>query len=193
MSKPVRPRHYLRLGTACHTPPRPSRQTGKTRVLTRGSRSNDGNGWKTEQNRPLTRRQSSGAEARWWAGQWLPACQPFRAAWQMAIRPFTPFPPPPPKFRTAGFPQYGFKQAVSRDLHGPSHLYATTVEVLTTRVYSVVGLLVQAAREASDTTHPSSGPWLRQRLFCPPASSLTMATSEPLTLRCGLWFMPAAF
>ena len=102
------------------------------------------------------------------------------------------FPPPPPKFRTAGFPQYGFKQAVSRDLHGPSHLYATTVEVLTTRVYSVVGLLVQAAREASDTTHPSSGPWLRQRLFCPPASSLTMATSELLAATVGLWIMPTA-
>jgi hypothetical protein len=55
------------------------------------------------------------------------------------------------------------------------------------------GTFVQAAHAASDTTHPSSGPWLRQRLFCPPASSLTMATSEPLTLRRGLWFMPAAF
>jgi hypothetical protein len=54
---------------------------------------------------------SSRVEARRRAGQWLPAFQPFRASWQMAIRPFTPFPPPPLKFRTAGFPQYGFKRA----------------------------------------------------------------------------------
>jgi hypothetical protein len=67
---------------------------------------------------------SSGVEAPWWAGQWPPVCLPFRASSQMAIRPFTPSPPPPLKFRTAGFPQYGFKRAVSGDLHGPCHLYA---------------------------------------------------------------------
>ena len=43
-----------------------------------------------------------------------------------------------------------------------------------------------AALTGSDTTHPSSGPWLRQRLFCPPASSLTMATSELLPATPGL-------
>lgn len=36
---------------------------------------------------------------------------PFRASWQTVIRPCTSFPPPPLKFRTVGFPQYGFKQA----------------------------------------------------------------------------------
>jgi hypothetical protein len=39
------------------------------------------------------------------------------------------FPPPPLKFRTAGFPQYGFKRAVSSDLRGSHHLYAATVEI----------------------------------------------------------------
>ncbi len=58
----------------------------------------------------------------------------------MAIRPFTPFPPPPLKFRTAGFPQYGFKRAVSSDLHGSHHLYAATVEISPVSVCSVVGL-----------------------------------------------------
>ena len=37
---------------------------------------------------------------------------PFRVSWQKVIRPSTSFPPPPLKFRTVGFPQYGFKQAV---------------------------------------------------------------------------------
>jgi len=39
-------------------------------------------------------------------------------------------------------------------------------------------------------TRSSSGPWLRLRLFCPVASSLTMATSESLTPRHGLLFIP---
>jgi hypothetical protein len=47
-----------------------------------------------------------------------------------------------------------------------------------------------AALTVSDTTHPSSGPWLRQRLFCPPASSLTMATSELLRTPSGLCAYP---
>jgi len=44
------------------------------------------------------------------------------------------FPPPPLKFRTAGFPQYGFKRAVSSDLRGSRHLYAATVEISSVRV-----------------------------------------------------------
>src|SRR5437867_5486919 len=39
----------------------------------------------------------------------------FRAAGQMATRPCNTFPPPPLKFRTAGFPQYGFKLARSEE------------------------------------------------------------------------------
>jgi len=55
---------------------------------------------------------SSRAEARRWLGQQLPMFRPFRVAWQKAIRPSISFPLPPLKFRTVGFPQYGFKQAV---------------------------------------------------------------------------------
>ena len=39
-------------------------------------------------------------------------CPPFRASGQMAARPSITFPLPPLKFRTAGFPQYGFKSAI---------------------------------------------------------------------------------
>jgi hypothetical protein len=37
--------------------------------------------------------------------------QPFRTSWQTVTRPSTSFPLPPLKFRTASFPQYGFKPA----------------------------------------------------------------------------------
>ena len=53
---------------------------------------------------------------------------PFRASWQTVIRPSTSFPPPPLRFRTAGFPQYGSKRAVSSDLRCTGNLYAATVE-----------------------------------------------------------------
>jgi hypothetical protein len=39
----------------------------------------------------------------------------------MVIRPCLTFPPPPLKFRTAGFPQYGFKRSLGDDLHRRFH------------------------------------------------------------------------
>ena len=42
----------------------------------------------------------------------------------MAIRPCIPFPSPPLKFRTAGFPQYGFKPVVGGNLRPRAGLYA---------------------------------------------------------------------
>ena len=78
---------------------------------------------------------------------------PFERRGKMAIRPFTPFPPPPLKFRTAGFPQYGFKRAVSSDLHGSRHLYAATVEISPMRGHSVVGL--SSKRHAPSMTRHS--------------------------------------
>jgi len=105
----------------------------------------------------------------------------------MAIRPFTPFPPPPLKFRTAGFPQYGFKQALSSDLRGSHHLYAVNVAISPVRVFfSVVGL-------ASGGTHrfkhdsPAQWPLAPQRFYCPLTSSLTMTTSEFLPVTTGFW------
>jgi hypothetical protein len=46
----------------------------------------------------------------------------------------------PLRFRTAGFPQYGSKRAVSRDLRCPRNLYAVTVEISSAGVCSVIGL-----------------------------------------------------
>ena len=43
------------------------------------------------------------------------------------------------------------------------------------------GTCVQPAPRTSDRSHESSGPWLPSRLYCPAGSSLTMATSAPLT------------
>jgi hypothetical protein len=70
-------------------------------------------------------------------------------------------------------------------------------DAFTVEVSSVPGLFRNrafrpAAFTASDTTHRPSGPWLRQRLFCPPASSLTMATSEVLLLRPSFGIIPRA-
>ena len=39
----------------------------------------------------------------------------------------------------------------------------------------------QTAPKTSDLNHGSSGPWLPDRLYCPASSSLTMATSAPLS------------
>jgi len=43
------------------------------------------------------------------------------------------------------------------------------------------GTCVQAAPRTSDQNRESSGPWLPSRLCCPARSSLTMATSAPLS------------
>jgi hypothetical protein len=40
-------------------------------------------------------------------------CPLFRAAWQITTKPYATFPAPPLKFRTAGFPQYGYKAGLS--------------------------------------------------------------------------------
>jgi hypothetical protein len=42
-------------------------------------------------------------------------------------------------------------------------------------------------RRTPRQNHSSSGPWLRSRFYCPAASSLTMATSEPLQSLDGLF------
>lgn len=103
------------------------------------------------------------------------------------------FPLPPLKFRTVGFPQYGFKRAVSRTLRPRSGALTRPQWSSRPSAFSFRSrACAQAAHTASDTTHPPSGPWLRQRFFCPPASSLTMATSELLPATAGFGFMPTA-
>ena len=85
------------------------------------------------------------------------------------------FPRPSLKFRTAGFPQYGFKREVRRDLRrGRPDLYATPV-----CSWETCGPCGQEIGSPSHTLS-SRGPWLASRLCCPARSSLTMASSEPL-------------
>jgi hypothetical protein len=76
-------------------------------------------------------------------------------------------------------------RALSRTLIGRHCRY------LRSRLLSRSGTCVQAAPKTSDHDHESSGPWLHQRLFCPPASSLTMATSELLIATPGLFAYPS--
>ena len=103
------------------------------------------------------------------------------------------FPLPPLRFRTVGFPQYGSKLASCSDLlHGAlTHAYRPPLPDLRSRLLSRRGACVQSAPKTSDHDHESSGPWLLQRLFCPPASSLTMATSELLIATPGLFAYPS--
>ena len=115
----------------------------------------------------------------------FPSCQPFRAAWQNGHQTVHSVDSAPAKIPYGGFSpvrlQTGCQPRPSllaqlirghrRDLPGE--------RLIRSRVSP-------AALTVSDTTHPSSGPWLRQRLFCPPASSLTMATSELLRVPPGL-------
>ena len=61
---------------------------------------------------------------------------------------------------------------------------------LVSRSFVRSGSCDQAAPRTSDHDRGSSGPWLPVRLFSPNRSLLTMATSETLTLRIGLWIIP---
>src|SRR5215813_8216584 len=53
------------------------------------------------------------------------------------------FPPPPLKFRTAGFPQYGFKLNFNRDLHPTCRLSARPAFTSTSRIYTRLKSLSQ--------------------------------------------------
>ena len=102
---------------------------------------------------------------------------------------------PPLKFRTAGFPQYGFKLVFSGDLRRKSHsLNALPVYAVTHRVLYAVKVsgipqsfsfrsmtCVQSELCGLSLTAQSRGPWLGSGLCCPTASMLTMASSESLT------------
>ena len=92
------------------------------------------------------------------------------------------FPRPPLKFRTAGFPQYGFKRKLRGDLRRtcPFGLYATRVRECWGTVTGPHGASITARDPRRAQSIPSRGPWLASRLCCPAGSQLTMASSEPL-------------
>ncbi len=99
------------------------------------------------------------------------------------------FPSPPLKFRTAGFPQYGFKQ---ERLWRPSVSRASLslLPAFRRRAWPYTPTLsgdrqfcgpLRASRRTPSPRHfLSRGPWLGSGLCCPAASRLTMASSESL-------------
>src|SRR5438876_7320096 len=63
----------------------------------------------------------------------------------------------------------------------PRLLIGRHCRYLVSRRFVRSGSCDQAAPRTSDHDRESSGPWLPDRLFCPAGSSLTMATSAPLS------------
>ena len=113
----------------------------------------------------------------------------------MVIRPFISFPLLPLKFRTVGFPQYGFKRDVetpSSALHPQRLIGVSSPRQAFTRSYCPVVWAYRPirTRRMPTRTLSSSGPWLVQRLFCPPVSLLTMTASELLAAPPVLVVMP---
>ena len=98
-----------------------------------------------------------------------------------ALRPSV-FSPPSLKFRTAGFPQYGFKRKLHGDLRRMSRfgLYAAKVRGGWGTVTGPQGAGITARGPRQAQAIPSRGPWLASRLCCPARSRLTMTSSEPL-------------
>ena len=102
------------------------------------------------------------------------------------------FPPPPLKFRTAGFPSVRLQTCLmprppSKALCHP--LIGRHCLCSCPRLYFRIGTCVQAEPRNTNPDHRSSGPWLPDRLYCPAGSSLTMATSAPLSATGGLCIM----
>jgi len=93
------------------------------------------------------------------------------------------FPLPSLKFRTAGFPQYGFKSALGRNLRRAAHA-APLICGQKSRFRAPVALAGKPSRGTvsgvAGGTVRSRGPWLACGLCCPAGSMLTMASSEAL-------------
>ena len=102
------------------------------------------------------------------------------------------FPPPPLKFRTAGFPQYGFKPEFGGNLRRSTlGLYAASSPASPPALWPFRASWTKPVREPIPRAIRSRGPWLASRLYCPARSSLTMASSEPLGLSCRLMYSRA--
>ena len=80
------------------------------------------------------------------------------------------FPPRSLKFRTAGFPKYGFKRKLHGDLRRTSRfgLYAAKVRESWGTVTGPQGASITARGPRQTRTIPSRGPWLPSGLCCPP-------------------------
>jgi hypothetical protein len=120
----LRPACWLeRLASPCRQLAPPTRPPVYGRACPSRGLPQPGSAMTTRPNHPLPRQdlhlqacqRPKAAQERRRAGldQWLPLYLPFRASWQMAIRSCPRFLHPLGSFRTAGFPQYGWKPAWS--------------------------------------------------------------------------------
>ena len=102
------------------------------------------------------------------------------------LRMMPTFPLPPLKFRTAGFPRYGFKAGIS-DAAFPASWFAIALRALRFHRDSLLCVRDDALMNTSvraDSAALPQGPSLRSGLFCPDPSSLTgpirpCGSSEP--------------
>jgi len=98
------------------------------------------------------------------------------------------FPPPPLKFRTSGFPQYGFKRECARRLSPGQRILWSEAPAVAVYTPRPLGPLPPVAPKGMGGTgrgpfsraFSSRGPWLASGFCCPARSSLTMASSETL-------------
>ena len=74
------------------------------------------------------------------------------SAWESALR-VSVFSPPPLKFRTVGFPQYGFKREFDRDLRPPGVARAVTPRQLIRGLSSYLRRELQAVAGLSPKRH----------------------------------------
>jgi hypothetical protein len=145
---------------------------------------------------------SSREQARQRVGELLPMCPLFRAAWQMATKPCVTSPAPSLKFRTAGFPQYGFKAGIS---DGACLRQSSTRSLPPSFVLAVATWDLRSEPEPSarsSTTVQATlialpqGPSLQHGLCCPAPSSLNRPHPSPLRTHrdfAALRLIPVAF
>jgi len=118
-------------------------------------------------------------------------------------KPCITFPAPPLKFRTSGFPQYGFKLEFGCDLRRKEHwikceahmhhkldnLYATKAGKP-----CPCGPKACLTEPVTSTAHPVQRPLARQALCCRSRSSLNMASSESVCpFQCLIFFVHRIF
>jgi hypothetical protein len=113
------------------------------------------------------------------------------------------FPAPSLKFRTLGFPQYGFKLVFGCDLHRKeqrfkceAHMHPVLNNLYATKAANCCscGPYGHDKQSRLDAASQSRGPWLSSALCCRSRSSLNMASSEAVCpFRCLIFFVHRIF
>ena len=106
-----------------------------------------------------------------------------KAMARTGLRMMPTFPLLPLKFRTAGFPRYGFKAGLSDEAF-PAHWFAIVLRALHCHHDSLLCVrddaLISASVRAGQPLYPRSRPSLRSGLYCPGPSIAYPAPSAPL-------------